>query len=81
MVVVIGRYETDPDIVLDAVVLEIGGNAEQVKGNVVSDPVDNQFLLLADDDSDLVVELLYLAVLELVRHLGKRLRGHGPLLA
>jgi len=57
MAVVIGRYETDPDIILNAVVLEIGGNAEQVKGNVVSDPVDSQFLLLADDDGDLLVEL------------------------
>lgn len=57
MAVVIGRYETDPDIILNAIVLEIGGNAEQVKGNVVSNPVDSQFLLLADDDSDLLVEL------------------------
>jgi hypothetical protein len=57
LVVVIGRYATDSDIVLNALVLEIGGNAEQVKGNVVSDPMDSQFLLLADDDSDLVVEL------------------------
>jgi hypothetical protein len=57
LVVVIGRYATDPDIVLNALVLEIGGNAEQVKGNVVSNPMDSQFLLLLDDDSDLVVEL------------------------
>jgi hypothetical protein len=57
LVVVIGRYATDPDIVLNALILEIGGNAEQVKGNVVSDPMDSQFLLLADDGSDLVVEL------------------------
>jgi len=56
-VVVIGRYETDPDIVLKALVLEIGGNAEQVKGNVVSDPMDSQFLLLDADDNDLVIEL------------------------
>lgn len=57
MVVVIGRYSTDPKIVLNAIVLEIGGNAEQVKGDVVSDPTDNQFLILADDGSNLVVEL------------------------
>jgi hypothetical protein len=57
MAVVIGRYETEPDIVLNAVVLEIGGNAEQVKGNVVSNPADSRFLIIADDDSDLVVEL------------------------
>ena len=60
MVVVIGEYSTDPEIVLNALVLEIGGNAEQVKGNVVSDPADNQFLLLTDvrpDPEDLVVEL------------------------
>lgn len=57
MVVVIGRYATDPEIILNAIVLEIGGNAEQVKGHVVSDPADSQFLIIADDDSDLVVEL------------------------
>jgi len=57
MVVVIGRYATDPDIILNAIVLEIGGNAEQVKGHVVSDPVDSQFLIIADDNGDLVVEL------------------------
>jgi hypothetical protein len=56
MVVVIGRYQVDPDIVLNALVLEIGGNAEQVKGNVVSKPMDGTFLLLADDGSDLVIE-------------------------
>jgi hypothetical protein len=57
MVVAIGRYETDPEIVLNAAVLEIGGNAEQVKGNVVSNPADSRFLIVADDDGDLVVEL------------------------
>ena len=34
-----GQYGTDP-IVLNAIVLEIGGNAQQVKGNVVSAPMD-----------------------------------------
>ncbi len=56
-VVVIGRYQVDPDIVLDAIVVEIGGTAVQVKGEVVSNPVDNKFLLLAEDESDLTVEL------------------------
>ena len=57
MAVVIGQYVTDPEIYLSALVVEIGGNAEQVKGNVVSDPAENKFLLVADDDSDLVIEL------------------------
>jgi len=57
MVVVIGEYSTDPEIVLNALVLEIGGYAEQVKGNVVSDPADSQFLLLSQDGVDLLVEL------------------------
>ena len=57
-VVVIGRYVVDgQDISLGALVVEIGGNAEQVKGNVVSEPLDNQFLMLLDDDTDAVVEL------------------------
>ncbi len=57
MVVAIGMYETDPAIVLNASVLEIGGNAEQVKGNVVSDPSDGQFLVVDVNGEDLVVEL------------------------
>ncbi len=56
-VVVIGNYSVNPHIVLNAVVLEIGGNAEQIKGNVVSDPAENQFLLLKDDNDDIIVEL------------------------
>jgi hypothetical protein len=56
-VVVIGSYNVDSGIVLEAQVLEIGGSAEQVKGNVVSNPTDNKFLLFTDDDMDLVVEL------------------------
>jgi hypothetical protein len=56
-VVVIGSYTVEGSIVLHAAILEIGGNAEQVKGNVVSDPVDDKFLLLKDDDTDIVVEL------------------------
>lgn len=57
MVVVIGEYSTDPSIVLNALVLEIGGNAVQVKGSVVSAPADSQFLLLDYDGMDLAVEL------------------------
>jgi len=56
-VVVFGLYQVDPDVILDAIVVEIGGTAEQVKGQVVSDPMANKFLLLAEDDSDLTVEL------------------------
>ena len=56
-VVVFGRYLVDPEVVLDALVVEIGGTAEQVKGEVVSNPLDEKFLLLADDDSDLTIEL------------------------
>jgi len=56
-VVVIGRYNVESDVVLEALVLEIGGTAEQVNGGVVSDPTDDKFLLLADDGTDLVVEL------------------------
>jgi hypothetical protein len=60
-VVVIGRYNWDDsgnsDIWLDAIIVEIGGNAVQVKGNVVSDPANDEFLLQKYDDSSLVVEL------------------------
>ena len=55
--VVIGRYITEPGIVLDASVLEIGGNAEQIGGNVVSAPNENRFLMVLSDDSNIVVEL------------------------
>lgn len=48
----------DHDIALMAVVVELGGNAEQIKGNVVSLPDENnQFLMLVDDNGDIVVEL------------------------
>lgn len=56
-VVVIGSYAVESNIVLNAVILEIGGNAEQLQGEVVSDPADDQFLLLRNDDGDIVVEL------------------------
>ena len=57
MVVAIGNYETDPSIVLNAIVLEIGGMPKQVKGSVVSNPMDDQFLMVVDDNGELVVEL------------------------
>ncbi|MDX1508703.1 MAG: DUF4382 domain-containing protein, partial [Woeseiaceae bacterium] len=57
MVVAIGQYETDPGIALNALVVEIGGNAEQIKGSVVSDPQDSQFLVITVDGVDLTVEL------------------------
>lgn len=60
-VVAIGRYKWDDggdsDIWLEAIVVEIGGNAVQVKGNVVSDPDNNQFLLQKYDETSLVAEL------------------------
>lgn len=56
-VVVIGRYEIEPEVLLNAMVLEIGGNAEQISGNVVSEPVGGEFLLFANDGNDVVVEL------------------------
>lgn len=56
-VVVIGRYDVSGSILLNALVLEIGGNAEQVKGNVVSDLVDGKFLLLLNDNTNLEVEM------------------------
>ena len=55
-VVVIGRYIIEPDILLDAIVLEIGGTAEQVSGNVVSEPMDMTFLMVIDGNGDIVVE-------------------------
>jgi len=57
MVVVIGRYSTDPDIVLNAIVLEIGGTASQIQGNVVTAPADSQFLVITVNGRDLTVEL------------------------
>ena len=59
-VVVIGRYNWDDgsgDIWIDALIVEIGGNAVQLKGNVVSDPAENRFLMQKHDDTSIVVEL------------------------
>lgn len=55
-VVVFGRYLVDPEVVLDALVVEIGGTAEQVKG-FVSKPLPESFVLVARDESELTVEL------------------------
>ena len=55
-VVVIGMYSSDP-IVLNAIVVEIGGNAVQVSGNVVNEPMDGEFLLYTNDETDVLVEL------------------------
>jgi hypothetical protein len=56
-VTVIGQYDTEYGIVLDALVLEIGGNAQQIQGQVVSMAMDQQFLVLSDANGDVVVEL------------------------
>ena len=57
LVVVIGRYNVENGVVLEALVLEIGGNAEQIKGNVAGNLIDDEFLLLTRDGTELVVEL------------------------
>lgn len=56
-VAVIGSYSVDSGILLNAIILEIGGNAEQMQGEVVSNPADDQFLLLRSGGEDIVVEL------------------------
>jgi hypothetical protein len=56
MVVVIGEYGTDP-IVLNAVVVENGPDVGQVTGDVVSRPMDGEFLVLTILGEDYVVEL------------------------
>ncbi len=56
MVVVIGEYSSDP-IAMNAIVVEIGGNAEQVTGEVVSEPADSRFLVLTIGGEDVTVEL------------------------
>ena len=45
LVTVIGRYEVSADVVLNALVIEVGGNAEQVKGSVVSSPENDLSLI------------------------------------
>lgn len=56
MTVVIGAYGTDP-IVLNAIVVENGPDVGQVTGDVVSRPVDGDFLVLTILGEDYVVEL------------------------
>jgi hypothetical protein len=56
-VVVIGRYEVEPEILLNALVVEIGGGAVQVSGKVVSKPVDGQFLMLGNNGTEVIVEI------------------------
>ena len=58
MVVALGMYDTEPSVVLNAVVVEVGCCAKQVQGSVVTEPVDSKFPLLADEDAALLtVEL------------------------
>lgn len=56
MVVVIGEYGTDP-IVLNAIVVETGPDVGQITGDVVSRPMDGEFLVLTILGEDFVVEL------------------------
>lgn len=56
-VTVIGSYGMDGGVLLNAVLLEIGGNAELVSGEVVSDPAAGPFLLLESDDTTITVHL------------------------
>ena len=56
-IVVIGRFELEPKILLRALVVEIGGTAEQISGKVVSKPANGQFLLLKDDGIEVIVEI------------------------
>ena len=50
-VTAIGTYSLDSGILLNAVLLEIGGNAEMVSGEVVSVPDAGQFLLLTNPET------------------------------
>lgn len=56
MVTVIGEYSSEP-IFLDAFVVQIGGNNEQLTGEVVSDPADSRFLVLTIGGEDVTIEL------------------------
>ncbi|MDH4126237.1 MAG: DUF4382 domain-containing protein [Gammaproteobacteria bacterium] len=56
-VVVIGNYTVDGSILLNAVILEIGGNAVQIQGEVVNDVTNDEVLLLKNDGNDIVAEL------------------------
>ena len=56
MVVVIGNYSLEP-YALDAVVVEINSMAEQVTGEVVTEPADSRFLVLTIGDESVEIEL------------------------
>jgi hypothetical protein len=56
MVTVIGEYASDP-ILLNAFVVQIGGNNEQLTGEVVSEPADSKFLVLTIGGEDVTIEL------------------------
>jgi len=56
-VVVIGSYTVNNGITLNAVLLEIGGNAVQFRGSVVSAPANDRFLVLRSEGEEIVVEL------------------------
>lgn len=47
----------DADVQLDAIVIEIGGTATQLKGQAVSNPADGSFLLLDGEGNQYTVEL------------------------
>lgn len=47
----------DVDVILDALIVEIGGTATQLKGQVVSLPADGSFLVLLMDGMEYEVEL------------------------
>jgi hypothetical protein len=56
MVVVIGEYSSDP-ILFNAIVVEIGGTAGQLTGEVVTEPAESQFLVLTIGGNDVTIEL------------------------
>lgn len=56
-IVVIGRYVIEPEIALHAIILELGGNAVQVSGNVVNEPMNDEFLIISNDGNDFTVAL------------------------
>jgi len=57
MAVAFGQYSTDPSVVLNAVLVEIGSNPEQITGEVVTEPASSQFLVLTINGIDITVEL------------------------
>jgi hypothetical protein len=57
MVVVIGMYTTEPSIILNAVTVEIGGTAEQLKGRVASAPTEDGFQLLVAGGNEYTIDL------------------------